>query len=111
MRASDDFPDAVGPITPSALPAASEKFTSWHTIFCSPGGATAAFCTTSVFAGGCSGIGSLRARQVARAAATAAASFAARATKPRQLAMARSTGASARPPRIEPAMMMPGVDS
>src|SRR5580704_7704742 len=56
-RASDDFPDAVGPITPSALPAVSEKFTSWHTSFCSPGGATAAFCTTSVFAGGCSAIG------------------------------------------------------
>ena len=33
------------------------------------------------------------------------------ATKPRQLAMARSTGARARLPRIDPAMMMPEVDS
>ena len=38
MRASEDFPDAVGPITPSALPAASVKLTSWQTIFCWPGG-------------------------------------------------------------------------
>ena len=33
------------------------------------------------------------------------------AMKPRQLAMARSTGARARLPRIDPAMMMPEVDS
>jgi hypothetical protein len=109
-RASDDFPDAVGPITPSALPAVSEKFTSWQTIFCSPGGATAAFCTTSVFAGACSAIGATcGGRCVKRCESRFQLCLAA--TKPRQLAMARSTGANARLPRIDPAMMMPEVDS
>ena len=42
MRASDDLPDAVGPITPSALPPVSEKLTSWQTIVGPPGTATAA---------------------------------------------------------------------
>jgi hypothetical protein len=110
MRASDDLPEAVGPMMPSAFPPVSVKFTSWQTIFCSPGGVTAAFCTTTDFEGGCNGIGSLRGAswpsnrdsrcQLCRAP-----------MKPRQLAIARSTGASARPPKIEPAMMMPGVDS
>ncbi len=109
MRASEDFPDAVGPITPSALPAVNVKLMSWETILGWPGGATAAFCTTSVRDGGLSGIGAAsggrcpsnldKRCQLCRAP-----------TKPRQLAMAISTGAKARAPRIEPAMMMPGVD-
>src|SRR5579883_227783 len=102
------FADAVGPITPSALPAVKVKLISCAAIFCTPGGATAALCTTSVRAGGLSAIGATtggrcpsnldRRCQPCRAA-----------MKPRQLAMARSTGARARAPRIEPAMMIPEI--
>ena len=109
MRASDDLPDAVGPITPSALPPVSEKLTSWQTMVGPPGTATAAPCTTSVRAGGCNGIGAFCTGRCASKFASRA-QLCRAATKPRQLAIARSTGASARPPRIEPAMMMPGVD-
>ena len=95
---------------PSPWPLASVKLTSCTTSFCSPGGAALAASTDRLAVGAGSGIGWY-------CAGRSASSFFSRcqlwraATKPRQLAMARSTGASARAVRIDPAMMMPGVAS
>ena len=105
-RARDDLPDALGPITPSAWPALSWKATPWTTSRWLPGGFTltassvseAAGVGSSMRAGSAGSMPSrpLRRRQLWRAA-----------MKPRQLAIATSTGASARDVRIELAMMMP----
>ena len=92
-RASDDLPEALGPMMPRPWPAASAKLTSCTTSFCSPGGAALAASTDEA-----------RLRRAAAASARSAAgssasSFVSRAqlwraaTKPRQLAMASSTGA------------------
>jgi hypothetical protein len=66
--------------------------------------------TVSFFSGGCSrvwvcGAGSFSSRVFSRRQLCRAA------TKPFQCAIARSTGASARADRMEPAMMMPAVAS
>ena len=82
--------------------------TSWITTFCTPGGPADTFSTTRLAFGAGSVIGSMpvssprsrsdRRRQLWRAE-----------TKPFQLAIASSTGASARATMIELAMMMPAV--
>ncbi len=107
-RASDDLPDALGPMMPSACPAFNTKLTSCTTTRCTPGGAAATLSTIRFVRGAGSVIGSPscastpsnsdRRRQLWRAD-----------TKAFQLAIASSTGASARETRIELAMMMPAV--
>jgi hypothetical protein len=109
-RTSDDLPEALDPTTPTALPAFSVKLTPCTTSFCAPGGATPNVSTVNACAGAGSSIR-------AAAAGIAANSWPSRcqlwraATKPFQLAIARSIGAKARPARIEPAIMMPAVAS
>ena len=82
---------ALGPTTPTALPAFSVKLTSCTTSFCSPGGATPNASAVNV----CVGAGS---SSRGAAAGIAANSWPSRcqlwraATKPFQLAMARSSG-------------------
>ncbi len=107
-RARQLFPDPLGPMTPRPLPACSDRLTSWIATFSLPGGTTATPSTARLLTGGRSAIGaicegSMASRSVRRFQLCRAP------TKPRQLAIARSTGASARALRIEPAMMMPGV--
>ena len=105
-RASEDLPDALGPMMPSPLPARSTKLTSCTTSFCTPGGAAETFSTARFATGACSGIRSFCAGNTASSRFSRAQPWRA-AWKPFQLAIARSTGASARADRIEPAMMMP----
>jgi hypothetical protein len=54
-RASDDLPEALGPMTPKALPAIMEKETPLTTARFSPGGTMEAFSTVRVATGGRSG--------------------------------------------------------
>src|SRR4029077_11515722 len=87
--------EPLGPMMPSPCPASSLKAISWTTTFWTPGGAPLMPSTERRWVGGCSGIGAARAGSATsslfrRAQAERAA------VKPRQLAMARSTGASAR---------------
>jgi hypothetical protein len=106
MRANDDFPDALGPITPSALPRWSLSESSRTTVLCSPGGITLALSTTSVLCGASRGIGSLSAGILASNSRSRP-QLCRAATQLRQCAIAMSTGASARALSMEPAMMMP----
>ena len=95
---------------PRPWPASSLKPTSWTTIFWTPGGEALTLSTVSRCVGACSAIGSVRAGMTDSSAFNRC-QLCRAATKPLQLAMARSTGASARALRIDPAMMMPAVAS
>src|SRR5688572_5981305 len=102
-----DLPDPLGPTTATASPALSAKLTSLTTGPEEPGGVTATFSTARLLLGASSvtdssGTGGFSASSVARRPQACRAPM-----KPRQLAMAWSTGASARPARIDDAKMMP----
>src|SRR5262249_38201216 len=110
MRASDDLPAALGPITPRPFPRCNFNDRSRTTGFCAPGGTMLAFSMTIVFWGGCNGIGSVSGGNVASRFLRRSQLFRA-ATQPLHLAVAESIGANARALRIEPAMMIPGEAS
>jgi hypothetical protein len=107
-RASEDLPDALGPITPRPLPALSVKATSCTTKRCAPGGAALTPSTLSAALGRGSCSGASRGGNAAMSSISRFQLWRA-ATKPRQLAIASSTGARAREVRIEPAMITPAV--
>ena len=92
----DDLPDALGPMMPSPCPALSVKLTSWTTSRCTPGGAPTTFSTTRLVLGAGKAIGSGPLSVAARNSDNRRQLWRAE-TKPRQLAIASSTGASARP--------------
>ena len=108
MRARVDLPAAEGPITPSAEPAESWNVAPCSTGFCWPGGATQMPSTCSDLTGlgsasgiarsGCADINADNRTALCRAP-----------MKPRQLAIAISTGASARDTRIDAAIITPPV--
>ena len=106
MRASDDFPDALGPMMPRPLPALSAKATSCTTGLRLPGGTALAASTDRLARGRGNASGALRAGIATRSSFNRRQAWRA-ATKPFQLAIATSTGARAREVRIELAMMMP----
>src|SRR5262249_44501326 len=109
-RASVDLPEALGPMIPSALPAFTANATPCTAGFSDPGGVTLIVSTISA----CDGAGNCNFEtsggntrnnadnrdQLCRAT-----------TKPFQLTIHMSTGARARPVRIELAMMIPAVAS
>ena len=95
-------------MTPSPLPALSEKATSCTTKRWAPGGVALTPSTERVARGRGSAIGASRVGQRRQELGKRFQLWRA-ATKPRQLAIASSTGASAREARIELAMMMPAV--
>src|SRR6266568_4734440 len=106
IRAREDLPDALGPITPRALPLCNLRDRSRTTGFSAPGGTTLAFSTTIVLCGGGNGIGSTCDGSAAKSRLSRSQLCRAE-TQPRQWAIAISMGASARALRIEPAMMIP----
>ncbi len=109
-RASDDLPEPLGPMTPSADPAASLKVTPCSTAELLPGGAMLSAVTRS----DCEGRGSSVCSCSTGALLSASESMrqACRAdTKERQLAIASSTGASAREVRMLAASMTPALAS
>ena len=108
-RASEDLPEALGPMMPSPLPALSEKATSCTTKRWTPGGVALTPSTEKVALGRGSAIGASPRRAAPPRARSRRFQLWRAATKPRQLAIASSTGASAREVRIELAMMMPAV--
>ena len=109
-RARVDFPAAVGPMTPNALPGSSSKLMPLRIGDAgSPPGAVATTCSNWTLPSG-------RGRRMPGFSSGTAVSSslslpsAARAdTKPRQLPTASSTGDSARPRRIAAAIIAPGV--
>ena len=107
-RTSEDLPEAEGPITPSPCPACSAKVTSCTTSRGVPGGATLTPSTLSPRLGAGSACG-WPAAGIRPSSSDSRAQDWRACTKPFQLAMASSAGASARETRIEEAMMMPAV--
>ena len=110
VRASDVLPVPLGPITPSASPADSEK-AMLATIGRAVPGATTTTCST---ASSCAGGGSSVAGRgtAVRVSAWLSRRMLSRACwKLRQLAIADSTGASARPIMIEAAIIAPALNS
>jgi hypothetical protein len=104
------LPDALGPMMPRPFPADSAKLTSWTIAFWSPGATIEIASTESLLTGGCSRVGADRCGMVCSSWLSRC-QLCRAATKLFQCAIARSTGASARALRIEPAMMMPAVAS
>ena len=99
---------ALAPITPSPSPALSEKLASCRTKRCRPGGIALAPSTESETLGRGSAKGCACSGNAAKSSRSRFQLWRA-ATKPRQLAIASSTGASAREVRIELAMITPAV--
>ena len=109
-RASVDLPEAETPMTPSASPGCSRKSSIRRLAFCCSGGKTVIWLTSTSARGrgsavgvACSGVPSssvFRLAQPWRARSTSG-----------QPPIACSTGASARPSRIEPAIIAPAVIS
>src|SRR5690606_34854898 len=109
-RARVDLPDPLGPITPRAMPASRLNSIPCAVIRGMPGGAIVTASTTNLDDGAGRGIGDLLVGRDVNIRLNRFQLWRA-ATKLRQWAIARSTGASARPARIEPAIMMPAVAS
>ena len=105
---SDDFPEALGPMMPSAWPASSVKLMPWTTVRFDPGGTTAILSADRFAAG----FGNWRTSSVPGTSLNRPLSRCQpwrAATNPFQLAIAVSAGASALPLMMELAMMMPAV--
>ncbi len=88
-RASEDLPEALGPTTPSALPARTVKVTSAKVMRWTPGGPPARFSAESRSRGAGSARGSPVSGSTFRRSLSRAQLWRAD-TKPRQLAMASS---------------------
>src|ERR1700758_3073676 len=106
IRASDDFPEALGPMTPRPFPLCNFRDKLSMTGFCAPGGTTVAFSTARTSLGGCNGTGSMSGGSVANNRLSRSQLCRAEA-QPLQWAIAISIGANARALRIELAMMIP----
>ncbi len=107
-RASEDLPEPLGPMTPSAIPALSVKPTSCSATAWLPGGATLSAVTRSDWRGAGSGTRDGSAGDTASAPASRR-QLCRAATKVRQLAIACSIGASARDVMMVAAMITPGA--
>ena len=106
-RASDDLPEALGPITPSPSPALSEKLDVLHDeALPVPGGVALDALDRERALGAGSARGCPARRQCGEELARAVSSSGAPRRSRFQLAIASSTGASARAVRIELAMMI-----
>ena len=109
-RASDDLPEALGPMMPRPLPALSEKVDILHDEALDAGRRSRSRPRPRRSrSAAAAAIGGFPRRAAPRAARSRRFQLWRAATKPRQLAIASSTGASAREVRIELAMMMPAV--
>ena len=107
-RARLDLPAALGPMIPRALPFSSRNVTSCTTAVRPPGGAKLKPSTAKLRPGFGSAVWSTEIG-MRFSVSVMRAQLCRNATNPRQLAMQRSTGASARAEMIDPAIMMPAV--
>ena len=110
VRASVDLPEAEGPMTPSAWPGSSLRLTLRRLGRCWSGGTTVTPVSWSCARGVGSAIGGFDDWDLASEVLSAAQPERAR-DRIGQPPISCSIGASARPSRIEPAIIEPGVIS
>ena len=109
-RTSEVLPAPLGPMMPSASPVLSANRTLATTGFVPPG-ATTVTCSTSRLRAGCGSAVASRFGAARVSVSDSRVMLWRAAMKARQLAMAVSIGASARPIMIEAAIMAPAVSS
>jgi hypothetical protein len=109
-RASELFPDPLGPMTPRALPAINVKLTSYSAAAPLPGGTSVTAVSLRLRAGAGSAMRSSSTGTALKASDRRSQLWRA-VTKDFQLAIASSIGASARADRIVAASMTPAVAS